>query len=171
MGTILAQPFWLWLARTKGKRTAFTIGGLFTACTWLAWLPFGPGTAEWIIICIGLAAGLGNGGIVMISQSMLPDTIEYQYRLSGQRIEGSFAGLYIRVEKLGQAIGASMVGFALGLFGYIESKAGVAVDQPASAITGITLAYCVFSTGFLLASVAIMRFYPLDERTMTLRGR
>ena len=171
IGTIVAQPFWLWMARRHGKRTAFTIGGLFTACIWLAWLPFGPSTAEWVIICIGLLAGLGNGGIVMISQSMLPDTIEYQYRISGQQIEGSFAGLYIMVEKLGQAIGASMVGFVLGLFGYIESKAGVAVDQPASAITGITLAYCVFSTGFLLASVAVMRFYPLDERTMELRGR
>jgi len=171
IGTVVAQPLWLMLARRFGKRRAYMVGGLFTAVTWLAWAPFGPGTPGWVIVAIGLAAGLGNGGIVMISQSMLPDTMEYQYRSTGQRIEGSFAGLYIMVEKLGQAIGASLTGIILGLFGYVQARAGAAVVQPASAVTGIMLCYCVFSTLFLLASVAIMYFYPLDERTMTLRSK
>ena len=170
IGTVIAQPFWLVMARRYGKRSTYTFGGLFTALIWLAWLPMGPGTPGWLIIAIGLAAGLGNGGIVMVSQSMLPDAIEYQYLSTGQRIEGSFAGLYIMVEKLGQAIGASLVGLFLGLFGYVEAHGGVQVAQPKSAITGITLCYCVFSTAFLLISVLAMRFYPLDERTMTLRG-
>lgn len=171
VGTIIAQPFWLAMAKRFGKRKTYMFGGLFTAATWLCWLPFGAGTPGWIIIAIGFTAGLGNGGIVMISQSMLPDTIEYQYRTTAQQIEGSFAGLYIMVEKLGQAIGASMVGLFLGLFGYIEGKAGAQIVQPPSAILGITLCYCVISTGFLLTSIAIMRFYPLDERTMRLRTK
>lgn len=170
IGTVVAQPFWLAMAKRYGKRPTYIAGGLFTAVTWFSWLPFGAGTPEAVIIAIGLIAGLGNGGIVMISQSMLPDTIEYQFRNSGQRIEGSFAGLYIMVEKLGQAIGASLTGLILGLFGYIEARAGVHVVQPKSAILGITLCYCVFSTLFLLGSVVVMRFYPLDERTMRLRG-
>jgi len=170
IGTIIGQPFWLWLARRWGKTNTYTLGGLFTALTWMAWLPFGPGTGWFTIIAIGTLAGLGNGGIVMISQSMLPDTIEYEYRRSGLRIEGSFAGVYIMVEKLGQAIGASLAGIMLGVFGYIQSTAGVQVAQPHSAIVGITLLYTVISTGFLLASIVIMRFYPLDERSMTLRG-
>jgi GPH family glycoside/pentoside/hexuronide:cation symporter len=168
IGTIVAQPFWLWLARRWGKRNAYTLGGLFTAAVWLSWLPFGPGTSWETIVVIGLLAGLGNGGIVMISQSMLPDTIEYEYRRTGLRIEGSFAGVYIMVEKLGQAIGASLAGFMLGLFGYIQSKAGTTVVQPPSAVLGITLTYSVFATVFLLISVVIMRFYPLDERVMNL---
>ncbi len=169
IGTIVAQPLWLMLARRHGKRRTFMVGGLFTAITWLSWLPFGPGTAGWVIVAIGLTAGLGNGGIVMISQSMLPDTMEHQYRTTGQRIEGSFAGLYIMVEKLGQAIGASLTGIFLGLFGYVQARAGTVVVQPQSAVLGITLCYSVFSTLFLLASVSIMFFYPLDERTMKLR--
>jgi GPH family glycoside/pentoside/hexuronide:cation symporter len=168
IGTVVAQPLWLAMARKCGKRTTYTIGGLFTAVIWMCWLPLGPGTPGWLIIIVGLAAGLGNGGIVMVSQSMLPDTIEYQYVTTGQRIEGSFAGLYIMVEKLGQAAGASLVGLFLGLFGYVEGHGGVAVVQPQSAVTGVTLCYSVFSTVFLLISVAVMRFYPLDERTMTL---
>lgn len=170
VGTIIAQPFWLWLARRWGKRNAYTLGGVFTALIWLSWLPFGPGTSGATIITIGLLAGLGNGGIVMISQSMLPDTIEFQYRKSGLRIEGSFAGVYIMVEKLGQAIGASLAGILLGVFGYIQATAGKAVIQPASAVLGITLTYTIVSTTFLVASIVILRFYPLDERTMTLRG-
>lgn len=170
IGTIVAQPFWLWLARRWGKRNTYTVGGLFTALVWLSWLPFGPGTTWLTIVIIGLLAGFGNGGIVMISQSMLPDTIEHEYRTTGLRIEGSFAGVYIMVEKLGQAIGASLAGIALGMFGYVQSKAGVHVVQPASAVLGITLTYSVFSTMFLLISVVVMRFYPLDERDMSLRG-
>ena len=170
IGTIMAQPFWLWFARSYGKRVAFTVGGVFTACTWFLWFPWQAGTPGWIVIGIGLLAGLGNGGIVMISQSMLPDTMEYQYRQSGERIEGSFAGLYIMVEKLGQAIGASMTGIILGLFGYIEAAGDKVIKQPESALLGIALCYCVISTGFLILSVIIMQFYPLDERTMRLRG-
>ncbi len=171
VGTIVGQPFWLWMARRHGKRNTYTIGGLFTAVTWLLWLPLGPGTSEAAIIVVGLLAGFGNGGIVMISQSMLPDTIEYQYRRNGLRIEGSFAGIYIMVEKLGQAIGASLTGILLGAFGYVQATGGRQVAQPPSAILGITLVYCVASTAFLLVSVAILRFYPLDERTMTMRTR
>jgi GPH family glycoside/pentoside/hexuronide:cation symporter len=169
IGTIVAQPFWLKMARTHGKRATYTWGGLFTALVWLSWLPFGPGTSGVVIVIIGLLAGLGNGGIVMVSQSMLPDTIEHQYRIDGSRMEGSFAGVYIMVEKLGQAIGTSLAGIMLGLFGYIQARAGAQVVQPSSAITGITLIYSMISTAFLLASVAVMRFYPLDERNMTLR--
>jgi GPH family glycoside/pentoside/hexuronide:cation symporter len=170
IGTVVAQPFWLWAARRFGKRHAFLIGGAFTALVWLSWLPWGPGTPGAVVITIGLLAGLGNGGVVMISQSMLPDTIEYQYRQSGLRIEGSFAGVYIMVEKLGQAIGASMTGLLLGWFGYVQAHAGAVVVQTARSIMGITLCYSVFSTIFLLASMAVMFFYPLEERTMTLRG-
>jgi len=171
VGTVIAQPLWLRLVRRLGKRNAYTVSGLFTAVTWLAWLPFGPGTAAPIILLIGTLAGIGNGGIVMISQSMLPDTIEYQFRESGLHIAGSFAGLYITVEKIGQAIGASVTGIVLGLFGYIEGHGGTKIVQPPSAITGVTICYCILSTAFLLASVAILRFYPLDERTMKLRTR
>lgn len=170
IGTIAGQPLWLWMARRYGKRTTYTIGGLYTAAAWLLWWPLGPGTHSATIIVVGLLAGLGNGGIVMVSQSMLPDTIEYQYRRNGLRIEGSFAGVYIMVEKLGQAIGASLTGIILGVFGYVQATAGKQVVQPPSAILGITLVYCVVSTAFLLTSVVIMRFYPLDERTMLLRG-
>ncbi len=169
IGTVMVQPLWLWCARKYGKRQTYTLAGLFTAVVWASWLPFGPGTPGWVIGAIGLMAGFGNGGIVMISQSMLPDTIAYQYTITGQRSEGSFAGVYILVEKLGQAIGASLTGIILGLFGYVQSIGSQTVEQPASAITGITLVYCVFSTAFLLASVGVLRFYPLDERSMTLR--
>jgi glycoside/pentoside/hexuronide:cation symporter, GPH family len=151
-------------------RRAYLAAGLFTGLVWLSWLPLGPGSPFSLVIIIGLLAGVGNGGIVLISQSMLPDTMEYQFLTTGKRIEGSFAGLYIMVEKLGQAIGASLTGVALGLFGYISSTGGKTVAQPTSAVTGVVLSYCVFSTFFLLVSVAIMAFYPLDERTMKLSG-
>jgi GPH family glycoside/pentoside/hexuronide:cation symporter len=169
IGTVLAQPVWLRVARRFGKRRAYMAAGLFTAAVWLSWLPLGARPAYELVIAIGLLAGIGNGGIVLISQSLLPATMEYQFQTSGKRIEGSFAGLYIMVEKLGQAIGASLTGVALGMFGYISATGGKIVTQPTSAVTGVVLSYCVFSTCFLLVSVAIMSFYPLDERTMQLR--
>jgi glycoside/pentoside/hexuronide:cation symporter, GPH family len=169
IGTVISQPLWLYMVRTQGKRLTYCVAGVFTAVTWLLWFPLGPGTAGWMVIALGTLAGIGNGGIVMVSQSMLPDTIEYQYRTTGMRAAGSFAGLYVMIEKFGIAIGSSLVGVTLGLFGYVESTANVVVEQPASAVLGISLSYSVLSTIFLLASVAIMWRYPLDERTMTLR--
>jgi GPH family glycoside/pentoside/hexuronide:cation symporter len=68
VGTVLAQPFWLWAARRFGKRNTFTAAGLYTAVIWLSWWPFGPGVSAYVVILIGLLAGVGNGGIVMISQ-------------------------------------------------------------------------------------------------------
>lgn len=169
IGTILAQPLWLYCAKRFGKRNTFTLAGCFAAIVWMSWLPWGPGTPFPVLIVIGLLAGFGNGGIVMVSQSMLPDTLQFQRIRTGMRVEGSFAGIYIMVEKLGQAIGASVTGFTLAAFGYVSAKAGAQVVQPERAVMGVTLCYCVISALFLLASVAIMRFYPLDERTMRLR--
>jgi GPH family glycoside/pentoside/hexuronide:cation symporter len=115
-----------------------------------------------------MLAGIGNGGFVII-QSMMPDAIQYYADTTGSRIEGSFSGLYIIVEKIGQAIGVSITGVTLGLFGYVQARAGHVVHQSASAVWGIALCYTAIPAGFLLASLVALRFYPLDERTMTLR--
>jgi GPH family glycoside/pentoside/hexuronide:cation symporter len=172
LGTILCQPFWLWLARTRGKRDAFVIAGLYTAVAWMCWLPFGAGTGWTTVLLLGTAAGIGNGGIVMLSYSMLPDTMAYEYQCSGRRIEGSFSGIYTMVEKLGGAFGSSLTGLTLAAFGYVQaSAAGQQVVQSDRAIFGTAIAYTVVPSVLLLCSVAVMRFYPLDERTMMLRKR
>jgi GPH family glycoside/pentoside/hexuronide:cation symporter len=171
LGTVISQPLWLWLARRLGKRDAYAIAATFGAASWVAWLPFAAHTPAWIVIAIGMLAGIGNGGFTVIGQSMMPDTIQYHAQLTGDRIEGSFAGLYIVVEKIGQAVGASLTGVVLGLFGYQQAHIGQHIQQSASAVWGIALCYTVIPAGFMMASVAVSRFYPLDERTMTLRGR
>jgi GPH family glycoside/pentoside/hexuronide:cation symporter len=65
--------------------------------------------------------GLGAGGLLLVGQSMLPDTMQYDYQKTGIRREGIFAGVYTTVEKISFAIGPALLGLIIGYAGYDAS--------------------------------------------------
>ena len=77
-----------------------------------------PGESEMGIIIRGVFLGIGAGGLLLVGQSMLPDTMQYDFQTSGHRREGILAGVYTTVEKLSFAIGPSILGILLGYVNY-----------------------------------------------------
>jgi GPH family glycoside/pentoside/hexuronide:cation symporter len=166
IGMILSQPAWLKLSRRFGKRASLMGASIMFAMISLSWLASFSGEAAVISIGRSVLLGLASGGILLMGQSMLPDTIEYDSRRTGMRREGIFSGLYTTIEKLGSAFGAGLAGATLSFAGYIATTEGVAVVQPASAITGIYICLAVLPAITAIISAIAMFWYDLSEEKL-----
>ena len=119
-----------------------------------------------LILLRPLGTGIAAAGILIIGQSMLPDTIEYDRRRTGLERAGVFAGIYTTAEKMAYALGPALTGFLLGTMGYVSGTQGAAIEQPPSAITAIYLTVGVAPGICLLGAMALLAFYKLDEATL-----
>lgn len=163
IGMILSQPAWLKLSKRLGKRACLIGASIMFAMVSLSWLASFSGEAAVVSIGRSVLLGLASGGILLMGQSMLPDTIEYDSRRTGLRREGVFSGMYTTVEKLGSAFGAGLAGATLSFAGYIASTEGETVVQPPSAITGIYICLAVLPAITAIVSAIVMCWYELSE--------
>ena len=102
------------------KRTVFilaTLGKIFVISTFIFMSPEEP---IWIFITRTFMFGFFTGGMILMGQSMLPDTIEYDYHLTGLRREGVFASLYSFVEKTSYMLVPLSIGIVLSAGGDVE---------------------------------------------------
>ena len=134
---LCAIPIWLKVGKKIGKSKALLVACILLICTGSSWLLAGPGEPIAMIIFRAMFNGAGASGLILMGQSMLPDTIEYDRRRTGLERAGIFAGMYTTVEKLAFAAGPALTGILHGSMGYVEGTAGAAIEQPASAITAI----------------------------------
>lgn len=154
-------PVWLAVMKRFDKRRAYMAAASTYACLSLTWLAAGPNEDPiWVLVRAGLMGVLGCGTL-LAGQSLLPDAIEYDYLITGERREALFAGFYTMVEKLAAALGLAMTGAVLGAVGYISTTGGKVVEQPDSALIGVTVCTAVIPTVMLLASCALVLRYDL----------
>lgn len=134
---MVCQPFWVRAARRWGKRSVYLLATIAYALLYLSWYWLSPG--EPLVLVYGRAVLFGafGGAVLLLGQSLLPDTMEWDYRRTGMRREGMLSAVYTVVEKLSFALGAAATGIVLGRAGYIQGTGNAAVVQPQSAIKAI----------------------------------
>jgi GPH family glycoside/pentoside/hexuronide:cation symporter len=162
---LIAPSLWLWCSRRWGKKRTFMAALALSLPVWLSWMLAVQGEPLWMVYLRGVVIGISGSGVILMGQSMLPDTMEYDHLRTGLRREGVFAALYTTVEKFSGAIGVALVGALLGAYGYVQSRGG-AVDQPASALWAIRIAMAYVPAAITLAGMAALAFYDLDERKL-----
>ena len=163
LALIISQPGWLWLLRKLGeKRNVYIIALLLSIPAYLSWLAAGPSEPAMLIYLRAAVIGVAGGGAILMGQSLLPDTMEYDYRRTGLRREGIFAGFYTTVEKLSGAIGVAAVGAILSGAGYVAAHGSVA-QQPASAIRAIYQIMGFVPATISTLGVIALLFYNLSE--------
>ncbi|MFM6828951.1 MAG: MFS transporter [Novosphingobium sp.] len=166
LGMILSQPVWLRIARMIGsKRNTYIIALLLSLPAFLSWLVAGAGEPVIQVYMRAFVIGVSGGGAILMGQSLLPDTMEYDYRRTGLRREGVFAGFYTTVEKVSGAIGISVVGAILSSAGYIQSQ-GVGAVQPESAVRAIYLVMGFLPATISFLGIIALLFYSLSEEKL-----
>lgn len=163
---LVAPSLWLWVSARIGKKATFLAALAISVPVWLSWTFAVHGEPLALVYLRGIIIGISGSGIILMGQSMLPDTMEYDFRKTGLRREGLFAALYTTVEKLSGAVGVALVGALLGAYGYIQSR-GAAVVQPESALWAIRVTMAWVPTAITLAGIAALIGYNLDERKLT----
>ena len=162
-GQIASMPVWLKLARRKGKKFVYYGGALLFCLSSLSWLLADAGEAVPVFLVRGLVWGIGSGGLQLIVQSLVPDTLEYDYLRTGLRREGVLSGVYTTVEKIAFALGAAVTGLLLGSMGYVSGTEGTQTEQPESAILAIYLCMSVLPAIAVALSAFALHWYRLDE--------
>jgi GPH family glycoside/pentoside/hexuronide:cation symporter len=162
-GMMVSQPFWLWVSRISGKRNALIAALALGLPISLSW--FFSDAAEPAILAHvrGLIFGLSAGGMILLGQAMLPDTMEYDARRTGLRREGLYAGLYTTVEKLSGAVGIALIGALLSALGYVPAL-GTAQSQSANTAIYIGVALIPFVINII--AIGVMLGYDLDEQKL-----
>jgi glycoside/pentoside/hexuronide:cation symporter, GPH family len=154
---------WPWqrvsLRINKGPAYALS---LFIACLAVIatfFFPYGPTP---LIYLVAVVAGFGFGGQWVFPWSMLPDVVEYDERMTGERREGVYYGMWALLTKLTGALGIAVSGWALSLFGYVPN-----VMQTDLARLGIRLFFGPVPAIAIILSLPLLIWYPITKASHT----
>ena len=166
VAVILVQPLWLKLGKKFAKHNMFVMFAVFVATINLSWLFAASNEPILFVVIRSLLIGAGFGGVLLMGQAMLPDTIEYDRNKTGLSREGVYAGIFSIAEKSSTALGVALVGIVMGTMGYIEGSASASVIQPDSAINSIYLCFSIIPAVLITIGALVMRFYGLTESAL-----
>ncbi len=127
------------LTKKYGKRKTYIIGASFWTVILGGLMLFGQTIPSSIIMIYALFLGLGMGVSYAIPWSMLPDVIDLDQVITGQRREGIYSGVMTFLRKLSSSLAVLLISFVLDLSGYIATTDGTTVTQPDSSILAIRL--------------------------------
>ena len=132
---IVALPFYLWVIKKTSKSTAYRIGAAIWIISALFLLAVKPGAPDYFIYILAAIIGFGISGPGLVPHTMFGDISDFIQLSKKQRIDGQISGCANFMNKLVQAVSMAAVMAVLGLFGFIEKKAGGAdvLSQPESA--------------------------------------
>ncbi|MCH9696017.1 MAG: MFS transporter [Gammaproteobacteria bacterium] len=159
----LAMPVWTRIARNRGKRFGYFVATLAYSLLTLSWVLAGPGESMFTLLGRGVLFGIVAGGMLLMGNAMLQDIMDEDYRRTGHRKNGMFAGSYSLVEKLTSGLGAQILGLILSATGFVRS----ATVQTELSVQGIYLVVAIIPAGLMLLSLLLIHRYNLQESQLT----
>ena len=162
----ISIPAWTWMTKRYEKRATYMIATMVFSIASLSWLVASPQETVTFFCARALIKGFAAGGLLLMGQSMLPDTIEYDFRKTGLRREGVFSGLYSIVEKVASSFAPTFLGLGYAWFGF-QSKAPT---QTVEAIDGIRYCAAFLPCFYFAISMIPLYFYRLTERELKATG-
>jgi GPH family glycoside/pentoside/hexuronide:cation symporter len=158
IGQITSQPLWVWLSRRWPRSGVYTVGVLGWCLNLILWLGMDH-QPTWLLLPLGLQAGIAAGALLSATLSMLADAIVTDGAATGVNREGLYSGIWLAAEKVAFALGTLIVGLMLAAGGFVESAGGIATEQPRSAVVAIALTYvginCVV---YLVSLIPVWRY-------------
>lgn len=155
---IVFVPVWAKVARRRGKKRGYQAASVVFLGGAVALLA-SPVLPLPLVLLLVAICGCGYAGMQMYPLAMLPDTIAADADSRGRAQAGAFTGYWTAGETLGFAIGPALALAVLSLTGFVSARAGDVADQPASAVTGVLLAFTALPAALLLVSLLFLRRY------------
>ncbi|MBP7738667.1 MAG: MFS transporter [Spirochaetes bacterium] len=147
------------LSKKFGKKIVYGAGMLIFALNIMILFFLGHLYPVGFSIALMCSAGIGLGFTYVMPYAMVPDAVEYDYLLSGERTEGAFYGIWTFGIKIGQAIALAITGAVLSLVGYVPDAV-----QSAEAQLGIRLLVGPITAVIFVLGVVVLYLYPINEK-------
>lgn len=163
-GQLIALPYALYLARRFGKVRVLVISSSLMIVFTLTWLFSGPTEPLWVYGLRGFLLGIAGIGTILGAQAMMPDVIEYDYRRTGLRREGVYAGIASFIEKTAFTLSALIIGGFLSFMGFDRMLAPE--EQSATAVWGVMICQTFLPIAMYALKLVFLYFYDLDEEKL-----
>lgn len=151
------------IGKAKTYALGLTIASVALIIVFL--LPQGPN--NWIFLLAAIA-GMGFSAQWVCPHSMIPDVIEYDELMTGERREGVYYGMQATATKVTGALATAMCGWALEIGKYIDPTTvdvGTEIVQPDSALLAIRIMFALLPAIFLLICVPLLIKYPITRES------
>jgi GPH family glycoside/pentoside/hexuronide:cation symporter len=162
IASIAAMPLLVWASAKFGKMPVYKWCLILYAVS-IQFYFLADADSMWIVWLIAVAIGFFNGGFILMSFSVLTDTINYDRIKSGISREGVLSSVYSAVDKVGNALGSAIFLVFLSIIGFVESSDGSLAEQSESVLQWIAVAYVVVPALLHSGSILILNRYKLDE--------
>jgi GPH family glycoside/pentoside/hexuronide:cation symporter len=159
---VVSMPLWVAGSRRLGRRGCYMTALAVYGFNHLSWLLAAQGEPMVAIGARAIIAGVAGGGMILCAYALLSDAVRYDFIRSGERREGSFAGITTLLDKLSSAASLAGLGVFLSAMGYVSSASGVAAAQSSGAVTAIMLCESVIPALAMAGAFITMCFYKLD---------
>jgi len=156
---LLYVPLINYVAAKIGKQMCFILFALYWAAgSGMMMMVKGPEDAilYWFIVATGGA--VRTCLVYLMGWAMIPDVIEVDELVTGQRREGLFFGIMAFIQKIATATALQIIGISMAWTGYQPD-----VVQTPSAALGIRLLYCISPVVFLLLAGIVAYFMPMTR--------
>lgn len=147
------------LAKKAGKKAVYGGGMLIIAAVLMVLFFFGHVYGIHFSLALMFFMGIGFGFTYVMPYAIVPDAIEYDYLLTGERREGAFYGIWTWALKIGQALAVFFMGWVLSLTGYMPD-----VQQTPLASFGIRLFVGPVPALIFVLGAVVLYYYPINEK-------
>jgi GPH family glycoside/pentoside/hexuronide:cation symporter len=162
VAAIAAMPALVWSAARFGKMTVYKVCLLMFSVTTPLYF-FASTETLWIVWLVAILIGVFNGGFILMSFSVLTDTINYDRITTGISREGALSSVYSAVDKVGNAVGAAIFLGFLSVIGFVESNDGSFPTQTDDVLRSILMFYILAPAILHAGSILILNRYKLTK--------
>ena len=155
------------LSNKFGKAKTYALGLAIASAALVVVFAIPQGPNNWIFLLAAIA-GMGFSAQWVCPHSMIPDVIEYDELMTGERREGVYYGMQATCTKVTGAIATAACGWGLELGKYIEPANGMTADminQPDTALFSIRVMFAVIPAIFLLICIPLLMKYPITRES------
>jgi len=153
--------FWKWVTDKWAKGPTYALG-LFIAFGATALSFFLPqGGSNWIYVIV-FVAGFGFSAQWVLPWSLIPDVVEHDELMTGERREGVYYGVRGLMGKVSDALGLFVGGWALKLFEFVPN-----VPQSDETLLGIRLFFGPIPALVTFLSLPLLIWFPITRKSHT----
>jgi GPH family glycoside/pentoside/hexuronide:cation symporter len=153
---LVMAPVWAMVAGRISKRKAWIAGCAIALTGYLAFfiLPM----RDAVSVYLGVAfIAVGSSSFAVMFWAMLPDTVEYDQWVSGERHEAKVFGFASFAQKAALGLNAFLLGILLDAIGFVPNA-----DQTAETLWGMKAIMSLIPAVGVVATLVALWGYPID---------